>query len=437
MLNRTSLYISLVLLLFSCSSSKKTQELATENPRPDWIMQKPISSAYYYGLGNANLRVHTTEFQSVAKNKALEDMASEIEVSIDAQSVLRQKETNQSFIENYEATTKIDVRNNIQDYEAVESWHNDSEYWVLYRLNKSEYKRLEQERKNKAISKSIHYLDLSDEENDYKLNFEYLLQALDAIKPYLNYPLEVERNNEALYLGNYILSLINNELSELKLSLSNKNVQLEWSNCFSSTITYSLQHNNIPVANMPIRVKFNSYAAQKLIADNDGFIMYNINAEYYENLPDQINAWIKTSDMIKDPIIAAFYEKEYGFISLNVGIKKPTVYINTTQGQGTLNKIVEKAKAKVSLNSENAEINIKVDFKVKPIGQVNDFYTSSCAIQMDIYDNNNTLIEQKIWPSVKGVHTDRMSANNKAIENALKQVKYSWIQKLIMEHCNE
>ncbi len=437
MLNKLYIIIALLLFIASCSATKKTQEAALNNPRPDWVMQKPISSSYYYGIGNANLNVHKNDFQQVAKNKALEDLSSEIEVSIDAQSVLSQKESNQAFIENYQATTRIDVKNNISNFEAVESWVDNNEYWVLYRLSKSEYKELQAELKEKAISKSLFFLDQSENEVEYKLQFEYLLQALDAIKPYLNDPLKTSRNSQTIYLGNFILSKIDDRLTKLKLIKSKNTILLEWSNCYTEAATFSLQYNGIPVENIPVRVKYNSYASQKLISDENGIIKFNLQINYYEEVPSLMNAWVSTSDLIKDPIIAGLFEKEYDSVTIEIKVNRPTVYITTSKDKGAFQDIINKAGAKTSQDSAMADVFLEAIFKLDAIGKTDDFYTSSCTIQMNVYNSQKNLIEQKIWPDVKGVHTNRMSADNKAIENAVKQIKYNWIQKLIMEHCRD
>ena len=437
MLNRLLVIISVLIIAVSCTSAKKAQKTDLENSKPEWVLKKPISSSYYYGIGNANMNTHSKDFQQIAKNKALEDLSSEIEVTIDAQSVLSTKETSLSFIENYQATTRIDVKNNLSEFEAVESWVNENEYWVLYRLSKSRYQELEAERKNKAINEALHFLNESDKALTYKLQFEYLLQGLDAIKSYLNDPLKTERNSQTIYLGNYILSSINSRLSKLKLIKAKNSLLLNWNNCFTEEATFSLQYNDIPVEDIPVRVKYNSYASQKMISDENGFVKYEAKANFYDDLPTKMDAWIYTSDLIKDPLIAELFEKEYSPVYMDVNLDKPYVFVNTSRDRGAFQEIIEKAGAKISPDSASADIYLDARFKTVSVGKSNDFYTSSCSIEMKVYNSDHELIEKKIWPEVKGVHTNKLSADNKASENAVKQIKYTWIQKLIMEHCRD
>lgn len=437
MLNRSLILLFIVLLISACSSTKKAQKTQLENPRPDWVLSKPFNSTYYYGIGNVNTKVHSSDYQQISKNKALEDLASEIEVTIDAKSVLHQKESNTAFIENYEATTRIDVRNNITDFEVVDTWRSESEYWVLYRLSKSEYRFLEAEKRNAAINQALHYLDLSENESNYKLQLDYLLQSLLAIKAYLNDPLKTERNNQQVYLGNYALARLNDHLSKIKLLKATDNINLEWGNCFRKELTLSLQYNDIPVDNIAVRVKYNSYADQRFITDENGLVTYTLKAKYYEDQPPELIAWIKTSDLVKDPMIASLYEKEYSPLSVKVTIVKPELFITTEYGKGAFQEIIEKSGAKTSVDTIDVDIFLETKFITTIIGKTDDFNTSSCSIQMRIYDPEMNLLEEKTWPAAKGVHTNQTSANNKAIENAIKQIKYSWIQKLIMEHCQD
>lgn len=437
MLSKISSLLFILLIVNACSSNKKVQETVYDNPRPEWVLSKPFNSTYYYGIGNVNTQIHPTEYQQVAKSKALEDLASEIEVTIDAQSVLSQKENNIEFVENYEATTRIDVQNNLSDYEVVDSWRNENEFWVLYRLSKSEYKFIEAEKRNSAINKALHYLDLSESETSYKLQLDYLLQALDAIKAYLNDPLRSERNNQQIYLGNYTLARLNDHISLLKIIKANDEIVLDWNNCFSKEVNLSLQYNDVPVENIPVRVKFNSYADQRIISDSNGLINYKIKANFYDEIPPTINAWIKTSDLIKDKMIAALYESEYSLVSIKVSVDKPNLYIRTDYGKGKFQNIVEKSGAKLSSDTSKVDIYLEAVFNTHVVGKTDDFNTSSCSIDMRVYNNQKQLVDEKTWPSAKGVHTNQTSANNKAMENALKQIKYTWIQRLIMEHCED
>ena len=136
-------------------------------------------------------------------------------------------------------------------------------------------------------------------------------------------------------------------------------------------------------------------------------------------------------------MIAALYEEEYSPINISVSAVKPELYIETEYGKGSFQEILEKAGAKLSADTLGVDIFLKTTFTTTVVGKTDDFYTSSCTIKMQIFDNQKNLLEQKTWPAAKGVHTNQLSADNKAIENAIKQVKYSWIQKLIMEHCKD
>jgi hypothetical protein len=435
MSSRVLYLLFFLLTLSACSSTKKAQQTVIENPRPEWVQSKPFNSTYYYGIGNVNTRINISDYQQIAKNKALEDLASEIEVTIDAQSVLHQKETNIAFIENYEATTRVDVQNNLSDYEVVDSWNNENEYWILYRLSKEEYRRIETAKRLNAINKALHYLDLSEKELNYKLRLDYLIQALEAIKPYLNDPLKTERNSQEIYLGNYALSQLNDHLVYLKLKKGSDELTLNYDNCFSKDVSFALLYNDIPVDNIPVRVKYNSYSDQKIISDNNGLIRYKIRSDFYSETPPMIEAWIKTSDLVRDRMLATLYESEYSPVSIKVSVEKPRLFISSDYGRGTFQEMIEKAGAKLSPDSSDVDLFLDASFKLETVGKTDDFNTSSCTILIKVFTNEGLLVEEKTWPSAKGVHTNQLSANGKAIENAIKQIKYSWIQKLVMEHC--
>ena len=183
--NITLISIVVLLIISGCSPKKQVLDPEPSTPAPNWINQKPINSQYYFGIGKADKKYHTSNYQQVAKNSALEDIASEIEVKLDAQSVLFQNETSREYFENYQSTIKIEVTKNISGFEAVDSWFNENEYWVLYKLSKSKYAEIEAEKRNKSISKAIHYIDQYNQSENYLQKLEYLVTALKSVKPYL------------------------------------------------------------------------------------------------------------------------------------------------------------------------------------------------------------------------------------------------------------
>ncbi|MCT4624071.1 MAG: LPP20 family lipoprotein, partial [Schleiferiaceae bacterium] len=96
-------YLFSIFFLIGCSSTKVIEPEPTVAPAPNWVKQKPIESPYYSGIGMAIKS--SPDYLAIAKNNALNDLASEISVQIKSSSVLYQVENNDRFREEFKANT--------------------------------------------------------------------------------------------------------------------------------------------------------------------------------------------------------------------------------------------------------------------------------------------------------------------------------------------
>jgi hypothetical protein len=84
-------YSFLAILLWSCGSSKKaTTPVAETNVVriPDWLVKRPLNTGYYIGISRVSKRSYPSNFSDEAKKKALDDLSQEIEVKVEANSIL-------------------------------------------------------------------------------------------------------------------------------------------------------------------------------------------------------------------------------------------------------------------------------------------------------------------------------------------------------------
>ena len=94
-------------MLIACNNKKKVAE-ETTLPKPSWISDRPITDMYYIGIGSATMEEGTNFIES-AKNNALNDLASEIKVSLESNTVYYQNESNKTFNEDFRSTIKTSI----------------------------------------------------------------------------------------------------------------------------------------------------------------------------------------------------------------------------------------------------------------------------------------------------------------------------------------
>lgn len=431
-----SLFMVLVFLT-NCNSNKKTIQSEIIEIKPTWVDHKPINPEYYYGVGKADKKYHNSDYQQSAKKMALEDLSSEIEVKLDAKSVLYQKENSREYYESYQSTIQIEVTQNISGFEPVDSWNNENEYWVLYRLSKTKYAHIEAEKRNKAISKALHYVDEAELSSEIKKKIDNLTLALQSIKPYLNKPLKTTHHNSTIYLGDYISDQIEEKLMGLVIYPSREKIDLNLRNCYQSTSNWSLQYKNLPVTNFPIRIKFKTYSAQLTYTDDNGLFNYHLVSRYFDNPPPNLQVWINTSDLIDDQLILTLFDEKYAGKRIDITLHKPGFLIDSKKGKDAIQQKIIKSGGKITNNIEQADIILKFNFNITDLGKADDFYITKCEIIVSVIGNNNQINGQKSWPSVKGIHLNKASSREKAIENSLEQIDYPWFQELISDFCNQ
>lgn len=206
------LFLSLLLIGFSVESSASFKK-----KKPKWVTNKPIDNDYYIGVGKSEKK--QTDFIQIAKNNAFADLISEISVNISSNSILQQLEDNFGYKEKYAALIQTTAKEEIKNYELVDSWSNKDEYWVYYRLSKEEYQRLKREKLDRAKQMAKDYYEKAKEyEKQYDINNALLhyIKSFDAIKTHLGEDLSVFTFDGRIFLDNAIYQSVQDILSRIQ-----------------------------------------------------------------------------------------------------------------------------------------------------------------------------------------------------------------------------
>ena len=139
---RRALRWSLLLLAGACKPAQQVQQPPPPAPavRPAWVDSRPVTGAYYVGIGIAPK--NRPDFQEAAKQNALNDLASEISVTVEGNSLLYTLDTRGQFTDSYTSTVRTRTSQQLEGFELVDSWDSGTELWTYYRLSKAEHARL-------------------------------------------------------------------------------------------------------------------------------------------------------------------------------------------------------------------------------------------------------------------------------------------------------
>lgn len=184
-------YLFLILLLSNVSiAQKKGQQAATptvEAKTPNWVSSRPNSGFKYVGIGMAEKS--RSDYKTEAKQNALFDLASEIKVDISTNSVLHSVSSNTSFDQSFNSMIKLTNSDNIEGYTMVDSYENDKQYWVYYELDKAEYAKRKEQKKQNTITKAANLITLSfadEKSKNFSAALKKRIQAFGILNPYLN-----------------------------------------------------------------------------------------------------------------------------------------------------------------------------------------------------------------------------------------------------------
>jgi hypothetical protein len=216
MKNLFTIIIGLVILV-SCKSVKPQAEQVV---RPAWVEQRPVNGFYYTGIGFVSKSQRPYDYQQIAKKNALDDLLGEIKVNVSSNSILSQYQNNQNFSQQYFSDVKLVASETVENFEVVSSWENKEQYWIYYRLSKSEFEAQRRKKRDEAVSKAIsllQYADAMETGTQFVNQFRARVRALVAVQQFLNESVEGNYKGKQVFLINEIINQLQDQLIHVQI----------------------------------------------------------------------------------------------------------------------------------------------------------------------------------------------------------------------------
>jgi hypothetical protein len=246
--------ILFVLILVGCSRASAPLKADLKNPKPEWLAAKPNQSDYYIGIGRSTKDGSSNHIQA-AKKSALEDLVSEIKVNISSSSVLSSIDANKEFQEKYEQIIQTTAADEIEEFEQVDTWQDERNFWVYYRLSKQRYKEIKEEQKRNAVSIGLDFFKKAKESERNKeavLALGFYYQGFRAIQKYLAEPIRLEFEGKQILLTSEIIANMQILFDRMDITLSPAEISL---------------NRRVSVSDQTIMAKVFDKASKKVIAD--------------------------------------------------------------------------------------------------------------------------------------------------------------------------
>lgn len=189
--------------------------------KPEWVTRHPISHEFYLGIGMAQKNRPAAEYTEAAKNIALSDIASQITVSISSDVLRKVLEKNEKLEEEFQSRIRASATADLEGVQLVDTYENDEEFWVYYRLSKAEYQARRTEKINSVATQSLDlYADgrKNEQEGNVGQALALYARAFVPIEKYMAEPLQVHHGGRQVYLVNEIYNSLRTLLNHIEIT---------------------------------------------------------------------------------------------------------------------------------------------------------------------------------------------------------------------------
>jgi hypothetical protein len=227
--------------------------------RPEWTLKKPVSDRYFVGIGYGQRSIDGTHLQ-VAKNNALQDLISEISVTVSSVSVLQLIDNNKEFQEEYQSRIKTVADDEIEEFELVDSFDDLYGTWVYYRLSKARYRAIKEEKKRNAISLGLDFYSRGKENEragELTQALAFYLRGFQSLRDYLGEAIEAEYQGKKIFLANELYGSIQENLAKVNISAPEEiyHVNRRLEKGLAVPVLVRLPDGK-PISNFPITARF-------------------------------------------------------------------------------------------------------------------------------------------------------------------------------------
>ncbi len=443
-LKKVIVILPLTLLLFGCGGSKKVE--TTYAPPPSWIQNRPISSTYYVGIGSATKTADMNQTQQTAKQNALSDMASDISVNISTNSLLSTFESNLNFSEDFTKTIKTQTEQDLEGYETVGNYEDGNSYWVYFRLSKTDYQRIKEERKSKAVTKALDLFDkgvTAEKTGDIHLALFNFIKALEPLKPYFTDPLLVQYQGKDIYLGNELFREITQVISSVRIVASNRQIKVKQGQLIpAGLLEFKVSgQNGQPLNGITLSATFTEKPLRnsKVQTDNNGLASFMIDAIRSNRNIETLNTTLNlesianeaTTDYVIRKLFTRFRAPE---ATITISVTKPLFYFTSdeTNLDSKLNPapISESLKHKIleggystTDKEDDADYRISIIASTKSKGESGNYKKTTLSVTISVKDRTGAEVYTKQLDNITGAHFDYLQAGSEAYKEAIKKVE--------------
>lgn len=224
---------------------------------PDWVRQHPADGLSYSGIGMA--KTSEEDYLQKAKQNALSDLVSAIQVEVATHSLLNTLEDDGHLKQTFVETIRMEARAEIENFRLVDSWQGDNEYWVYYELNKDDYEAFMEARRQKAIRNGFDFWYKGHvilQQGNLITAIELFSNGMDAIRPVLNQELFCSYEGKTINLATELYAALAGVFDGITIVLNPATVSATPFQGIREPIAIGVYRNGNPLRNIRLKAEF-------------------------------------------------------------------------------------------------------------------------------------------------------------------------------------
>ena len=454
-------YIAIALLAFAACKGqrdvvKDPQATAPQDvPKPAWVSSRPSGDFDYIGIGTCPKA--RADFQESAKKSALNDLASEISVRVEGNSLLSTLDEKTRFSETFTSNINTSTNEQLEGYEQVDTWQNASEFWVYYRLSKSEHARIKAERRAKAIAQAKDGYMRAQQQlvmGDLKGAFDQDLRALIAMKEYWGESDVVTVGDKQVPLANEIFADLQRLTNGVRFSALPERCALDYANRFKRELlvsaTFADGKESRDLVQLPVNISYpgsSGKVSESKNTDTEGRLRTTVQRVEMSGAAAELVVRLNVEDLVSKDLDPVFVKPLVGSLTipeLRVPIDRtmPKVYI--TSEETNLGKPVTAGIAlgiKEELTSKgfrftdrasDADVLMNVSASTREGGESNGFYTTLLDVTYSFRDRRtNEIVVEGGKQGLKGIQLDYVKAGMDAYKKAGNELRKDLVNSMM------
>ncbi|MFY7708125.1 MAG: LPP20 family lipoprotein [Flavobacteriales bacterium] len=453
----TSIFLGFALaaLLNACGNtsgtSSTTKPVITQEPKPAWVEQRPVNSAFYIGVGSCSKRTQPLDYQTIAKKNALNDLASEISVRVQGSTFLNALEVNKTFSEEFISNITTTTDEKIEDYEVAGIWEDQNDYHIYYRLNKAAYQQKKMMKKNQAMSSAFDFYSKGKEAertNAVPAAIDNYLRGLFAIQDYWGEINEYNAEQGKIFLDNEIYSSLQRLASGLTIVSSQPRFTLAAENSYTVNSSLMVTYNGQPVRGittthaypktrfMKSRVEVTDETGRfGVIIDNvnpqDKDLSLNVEIDLMPLQPNDLDRRI-TGPILKN-LRTDSKKFPIEFIAPSFSVSSTeNVYgatgTTTSLASATTAELIKKGLRQIS---NNPDYRIKINSNSTDGGSSQGFVVALLELTVIVESNQGEIIYKESLNNIKGLQLNRDAASIEAYKKGRERLEQQIIPSIL------